>query len=74
LVSVDLPDWVPTWSDVTSWWAALTADPERLAVLVLVVLVVLVLLRWLLRSWLGRILLVVAAVVVYMAATGRSIG
>jgi hypothetical protein len=73
-MNVDLPDWLPTWSDVTSWWATLTADPERLAVLALVVVVVLVLLRWLLRTWIGRILLVVAAIVVYMAATGRTIG
>jgi hypothetical protein len=73
-MTVDLPDWLPTWSDVTGWWAALTADPERLAVLALIVLVVVVLLRWLLRSWLGRILLVVAAVVVWIAATGRGIG
>jgi hypothetical protein len=74
VVSIDLPDWVPTWSDVTGWWAALNTDPKRLAVLILVVLVVLVLLRWLLRSWVGRIFLIVAAVVMYMAATGRSIG
>jgi MFS superfamily sulfate permease-like transporter len=74
VVSIDLPDWLPTWSDVTGWWASLTTDPQRLAVLVLVVLVVLVLLRWLLRSWLGRVFLIVAAVVIYMAASGRSIG
>jgi hypothetical protein len=73
-MTVELPDWVPTWSDVTGWWATLTRDPQRLAVLVLIVLVVLVLLRWLLRSWLGRILVLVAAIVVFMAATGRSIG
>ena len=74
MVSIDLPDWLPTWSDVTGWWASLTAEPQRLAVLILVVLVVLVLLRWLLRSWLGRVFLIVAAVVIYMAASGRSIG
>jgi hypothetical protein len=73
-MTVDLPDWLPTWSDVTGWWEALTSDPERLALLVLIVIVVLVLLRFLLRSWLGRILVIVAAVIVFMAATGRSFG
>ena len=70
-MNVTLPDWVPTWSDVTAWWDALTKDPKRLALLAVIVVVVLVLLRVLLRSWFGRIFLLVAAVVIFMAATNR---
>jgi hypothetical protein len=70
-MNVTLPDWVPTWSDVTAWWSTLTQDPKRLALLAVIVVVVLVLLRQLLKSWLGRIFVVVAAVVAFMAVTNR---
>ena len=70
-MNVTLPDWVPTWSDVTTWWSALTKDPKRLALLAVIVLVVLVLLRQLLKSWLGRIFVVVAAVVAFLAVSNR---
>ena len=54
--------------------AMATGDDDARRRRLAIVLVVLVLLRWLLRSWLGRIFLIVAAVVIYMAASGRSIG
>jgi hypothetical protein len=62
---------MPTWSDLTRWWQALTSDPERLALLAVLVVVAFVLLRVLLRSCLGRVVLVVMALVVVAALARR---